>query len=195
MVSAPSADEAPGAGLPSKAHQAAEAIDFAEVYRTHFPFVWRSLRRLGVPEPRLDDAAQEVFVVIHRRLAGFEGRSSLKSWIFGIVARISSEERRSAKRHPERELPEDLMASERFDPYEATAQAQAKKLVYDLLDSLDDGKRSVFILAELEQMTVPEIAEALSLNLNTAYSRLRAARREFESALAARSVPGDRNQP
>ena len=172
-----------------------QAPDFAELYRIHFDFVWRTLRRLGVPEPHVDDAAQEVFMVVHRRLGDFEGRSSLKSWIFAIVLRVASQARRSAQRLAVRALPSDLAAPERDDPYEATAQAQARDLVYQLLEELDDDKRAVFILAELEQLTVPEIAEVLSIKLNTAYSRLRAARRSFDAALAARRSPEFRRQP
>jgi RNA polymerase sigma-70 factor, ECF subfamily len=195
MLPAPGPGDVPEAPAAPDPQHALQHMDFAEVYRAHFDFVWRSLRRLGVPEPQLEDSAQEVFLVIHRRLSGFEGRSSLKSWIFGIVLRVASQARRTTRRRPEQALPADLVASERFDPHEATAQAQARELVYQLLEELDDEKRVVFILAELEQMTVPEIAEAIAVKVNTVYSRLRAARREFELALAARRAPDSRRQP
>jgi RNA polymerase sigma-70 factor, ECF subfamily len=108
---------------------------------------------------------------------------------------VASQARRSAQRVAAHALPSDLAAPERDDPYEATVQAQARELVYQLLEELDDDKRAVFILAELEQMTVPEIAELLSIKVNTAYSRLRAARRGFDAALAARRTPQSRRRP
>jgi RNA polymerase sigma-70 factor, ECF subfamily len=162
-----------------------QIADFAGLYQSQFGFVWRSLQRLGVNLAELDDAVQEVFVVVYRRLDSFEGRSSLRGWLFGIAVRVASQRRRTARRRPEQALPPDLPASESSDPHEATENAQARRLVYALLEELDDDKRAVFVLAELEQMTAPEIAEILQLKLNTVYSRLRAARREFEAALLA----------
>jgi RNA polymerase sigma-70 factor (ECF subfamily) len=157
---------------------------FREVYDGYFDFVWRTLRRMGVPLSQLDDAAQDVFLVVHRRLGDFEGRSSLKTWLFGIVLRIASDARRSAGRRRTEPLSEQEPASVSMDtPAEATERAEAARLVRDLLEQLEEGKRAVFVLAELEQMTAPEIAEALGVNLNTVYSRLRAARREFVCAL------------
>jgi RNA polymerase sigma-70 factor (ECF subfamily) len=139
-----------------------------------------------VPLAQVNDAAQEVFIVVHRRLPDFEARSSLKTWIFGIALRVASEERRSARRRPEAPLDSDLPARAVSDPHEDVARAQAVRVLYALLDELSDEKREVFVLAELEQMTAPEIAELLSINLNTVYSRLRAARRDFDAALSAR---------
>jgi RNA polymerase sigma-70 factor (ECF subfamily) len=164
----------------------ARSADFADIYQTYFDFVWRSLRRLGVIEHELDDVAQEVFLVVHKRLDDFEGRSSVRTWLFGIVLRVASQHRRTARRRPEHSLPADLPERRSSDPHEATVQAQTRQLVYELLDELDYDKRVVLVLAELEQMTAPEIAESLSLSVNTVYSRLRAARREFEAALHAR---------
>jgi RNA polymerase sigma-70 factor, ECF subfamily len=170
---------------PSLSEQADPAPDFAAIYRDQFGFVWRTLRRFGVEPPSLDDAAQEVFVVVYRRLGDYDARSSLKSWLFGIASRVAAQRRRSARRRPEQALPADLPATAASDPHDATENAQALRLIYTLLDELDDDKRAVFVLAELEQLTAPEIAEVLEVKLNTVYSRLRAARRDFEAALAA----------
>jgi RNA polymerase sigma-70 factor, ECF subfamily len=159
--------------------------DFAGLYQSEFGFVWRTLQRLGVERPALDDAAQEVFVVVYRKLDGYDARTTVRSWLFGIALRVAGQRRRTARRRPEHALPVDLPAPEQHDPHGATENAQALRLVYALLDQLDDDKRAVFMLAELEQMTAPEIAEVLGIKLNTVYSRLRAARREFEAALAA----------
>src|SRR3954468_16715186 len=76
----------------------AEPLSFEAVYETHFDFVWRSLRRRGLTEPRIDDAVQDVFLVIHRKLSDFQQRSSLKTWIFGIVVRVAHDHHRSKRR-------------------------------------------------------------------------------------------------
>jgi RNA polymerase sigma-70 factor, ECF subfamily len=183
VISAPETEDTPLRSART-GEPAVSLPSFTEIYAAEFDFVWRSLRRLGVSAPVLNDAAQEVFLVVHRRLGDFEGRSSLRTWLFAIVLRVASQLRRSARRHPEEALPDDLPASWPADPQEGAARAEALRLVYQLLDALDDDKRIVFVLAELEQMTAPEIAETLSLKLNTVYSRLRAARRDFDAALA-----------
>lgn len=165
---------------------AAEALEFTAVYREHFGFVWRNCKRLGVAERYVDDAVQDVFVVVHRQLEGFEGRSSLKSWIFGITRRVAKDHRRRSMRKDKGEaLPENGVADPRApSPSEEVARAEAAAVLYQILDSLDDDKREAFVLAELEQMTVPEIAAATDTNVNTVYSRLRAARQAFEQAVA-----------
>jgi len=166
------------------------SLEFGAVYEACFSFVWRSVRRLGVEEAAVDDVVQEIFMVVHRRLADFESRSSLKTWIFGIALRVVRDHRRTLKR-------KRLDASARADvtdldsiadaretsPHEAMAKAQAVKVLHDLLDELEDEKREVFVLAELEQMSAPQIAEAIGQNVNTVYSRLRAARVAFDQAV------------
>lgn len=161
----------------------AALTDFGEVYAEHFDFVWRSLRRLGVPSSQMDDAAQDVFLVVHRRLQDFESRSSVKTWLFGIVLRVVSRYRRSAARRPTEPLSEEPVGRA-AGPEELAEAARAARLVRQLLDELDDDHRAVFVLAELEQLTAPEISVALGVNLNTVYSRLRTARRDFDAALA-----------
>lgn len=162
-----------------------EALSFDDVYRAHFSFVWRSAKRLGVRDGSLDDAVQEVFVVVHRRLADFEGRSSLRTWLFGITLRVVRDHRRSA-RHRESsgsEVDPDTLRAEESGPAEHAEKAEAVRLLHALLDELEDERREVFVMAELEQMTMPEIADAIGINVNTAYARLRTARLEFEQAL------------
>ncbi len=156
-----------------------------DVYDAHFDFVWRSARRMGVAEACADDVVQEVFLVAHRRLADFEGRSSVKTWLFGILVRVVSDHRRRIRRKGGLDpLPEVLAAEPHAScPAEQVERRDKVRLLHDLLGTLDDEKRAVFVLAELEQMTAPEIAEALSIKLNTVYSRLRAARKKFEAAL------------
>jgi RNA polymerase sigma-70 factor (ECF subfamily) len=186
-LTAPDLTPAPAplpAGAPAP-HPPGSAYRFEELYDQHFAFVWRTARRLGVAERSVDDAVQDVFIVVHRRLADFEGRSSIKSWLFGIVRRVAKDHRRRARRKDRGEaLPDGLADPMSPSPRDAASRAEALEVLYGLLESLDDDKREVFVLAELEQMTVPEIAEAISVNLNTVYSRLRAARQAFEKAVA-----------
>lgn len=165
--------------------EATEELSFEAVYHAHFSFVWRSAKRLGARDASLDDAVQEVFVVVHRRLADFEGRSSLRTWLFGITLRVVRDHRRSARRRdPGCEVDPDTLRANCSGPAETAEKAEAVRLLHALLDELDDDRREVFVMAELEQMAMPEIAEALGINVNTAYARLRAARQEFEQALA-----------
>ena len=156
---------------------------FEEIYDEYFEFVWRSVRRLGVAESQLDDAVQDVFLVVHRRLSDFEGRSSVRTWLFGIALRVARGHRRRAARKGTEPLMHEVIDPHGRRPDDETARNQGLRLVYQLLDELDDDKRAVFVSAELEQMTAPEIADALGVKLNTVYSRLRAARKNFEEAL------------
>lgn len=161
---------------------AAPALRLADVYEAHVDFVWRVARRLGVPDAALDDAVQDVFLVVHDRLPTFEGRSSLRTWLFGIVRRVARDHRPSARERPLDDAPD--ARSEADSPHEALERAEAARVLHRLLDALDEEKREVFVLAELEEMPMPEVAEALGVNVNTAHARLRAARRELDAALA-----------
>jgi RNA polymerase sigma-70 factor (ECF subfamily) len=173
------------------ATRAPAQIAFDDVYEEHFGFVFRSVRGLGVMPSSVEDVVQDVFVVVHRRLAEFDGsRASIKTWLFGILRRVVADHRRTHRRKPaqfgtkegDAEV-EQLTDSQRMGPHESAARAEAVRVLAELLDTLDDEKREVFVLAEVEQMTVPDIAQATGLNVNTAYARLRAARQDFEEAV------------
>lgn len=192
MRSLVSAQLGPGAAVDASA-SARTWADFETVYREHFRFVWRTVRRLGIEGAQVDDVVQEVFVVVHRRLGDFEGRSTATTWLYGIVRRVVADHRRTLRRKPLGTAPEDDAmdaASAPEDGPEASAeQAERVRLLHHLLSQLDEAKREVFILAELEGLTLAEIAEALGVNANTVASRLRAARREFEAALEEQRRP------
>jgi RNA polymerase sigma-70 factor (ECF subfamily) len=167
--------------------------EFTVVYEAHFDFVWRSLRRLGVPHATLDDAVQEVFIVVHRRLAEFEHRSTLKTWLFGIAVHVAQKAARDPRRQSLEDLPEPPVQA--TSPQDEASRREAIRLLYAILDELDSEKRAVFVMCELEQMTAPEMAEALGVPLNTVYSRLRAARRQFDAALKRLQIKDSRRQP
>jgi len=171
------------------AHAAAPTTEdppsFAAVYEQHFDFVWRLARRFGADEGAVDDVVQDVFVVVHRKLGDFEGRSSVRTWLYGIARRVVADHRKKRSRRRETAI-EDAGPVEEpaADPEGRAAQAQRLAQLRALLDQLPDEQREVFVLAELEQMSAPEIVEITGAKLNTVYSRLRLARRAFERALA-----------
>lgn len=155
---------------------------FADVFREHAPFVWRVLRRLGVREAEVEDVCQEVFVVVHRKLPEFEGRSALRTWIYGICVRTASDYRRRAhvrREHPTDRPPERAGSAPQMREIE---RRQAKAMLDEALDRLDADKRAVFVLFEIEQLEMSEIAEAVGCPLKTAYSRLYAARKHVQEA-------------
>lgn len=162
------------------------APPFDDVYAAHFAFVWRVLRTFGVPAASLEDAAQDVFVVVHRRLPEFEGRAAITTWLFAIARRVAGAYRRKDNGRTE-PLADDPVGA--TDTFAAFSRAQAAATVMAILDTMDEDKRIVFALVELEQLSVPEVARMLDLNLNTTYSRLRLARVAFEHAVRARVTP------
>lgn len=160
----------------------------AEIYDRHAAMVFRALRALGVHEASLDDAVQDVFLVVHRRLGEFEGRAAITTWLYGIARRVASEHRR---RRPLGTGQQDALAAMPDAgpaPDQTVARRQAARAVLEILDEMDAEKREVFALMELEQMSAPAVAELLGVPLNTVYSRLRLARARFEQALARRAA-------
>jgi RNA polymerase sigma-70 factor (ECF subfamily) len=157
---------------------------FHALYRTHFDFVYRNLRRLGVPAAMVDDALQDVYMVVLRRLDGFHEGTHARAWLFAIAMRVAANYRRALQRRGPPVALRENEPDKGLDSFESAARAHAALIVHTFLDRLDDDRRAVFVMAELEQMTAPEIASALSANVNTIYSRLRAARGEFEAMVA-----------
>lgn len=162
--------------------QPAPPLDVAQIYEAHFDFVWRSLRRLGVPASALEDALQDVFIVVQRRLGDFQGRSSVSTWLFGIVLRIATDYRRKNARRLN-EIPTDdaVLVGTSHDPYDAARETEAARLVQEVLDAMPDERKVVFVMIELEDLAPLEVAEQLGVGINTVYSRLRLARRDFEA--------------
>lgn len=164
--------------------EAAAAPSFDEIYERYLVFVWRALHALGVSQPLLDDAVQDVFVVVHRRLATFEGRSKLTTWLFGIALRVARNYRRGRRPSEDLSAIAEQVGDVRQSPFEATARSEAIQVIERILDALDEKKRLVFVLMDIEQMTAEEVAEILGVNVNTVYSRRRTARLEFDRLVA-----------
>ena len=157
---------------------------FQRLHAECAPFVWRSLRRLGVRPADLEDVCQEAFVIVHRRLAEFDGKTSPRTWLFGICLRLASDYRRRAHIRREKavaELPEGTLPAEQV---EVVARRQAREVLEQILQGLDEDKRAVFVLFELEQWPMAEEAQAEGCPLQTAYARLYAARERVQEAVA-----------
>ncbi len=170
--------------MPATTAAARALLSFDEVYGAHFDAVWRTLARLGVASAHLDDAAQEVFLTVHRRLGDFEGRSSVKTWLTGITLKVASTWRRSAQRRGDAVPLDPTVPAAGGAPDEVATRREALAQLQRILAALPDEQREVFVLMELEQQSAPEVAEALGLNVNTTYSRLRLARSAFNEAVA-----------
>lgn len=153
--------------------------------------MWRLTGRLGVPAGAVDDAVQDVFVVLHRRRHEFDG-GSIRALLYGITRRIARSYRDRARR--EVLLPVDERS---FGPGldEEVARRQAAAVLRDALDAMDEDKRMAFVLAEIEDLPMPEVAQCLEINLNTAYSRVRAARQLIQRAIARHRARDDRRLP
>jgi len=163
--------------------------DFLAIYDAYVDFVWRTVRRLGVEAGSVDDDdVQETFLVVHRRL-GESHIHSLRGWIYGIAISVVRNHRRTLRRRSphlsssaQAAIDPDDLADRAKGPFDAARQVEATRVLHELLAKLEDDKREVFVLIELEELTVPEVAEALGMNPNTISSRLRLARAEFEEA-------------
>lgn len=160
-----------------------DELDLAEVFRKDHRFVWRIVVCMGVPPSSVDDAVQEVFMVAYRRRADYDARACVRSWLFGIARNVARNHVRRAKKDRVRP-PEVAAARPRAVPEEHVARVEAVELVERFLAGLNPCQRDVFVLADLQGMTAPEIAAVLGVKLNTVYSRLRLARRRFERAIA-----------
>lgn len=151
---------------------------FGALYAEHFRSVWRTLGRLGVHPAFLDDAAQDVFATAWRRWSEFEGRSSPRTWLLGIALRVASDSRR--KQRPMEEVSAALVEAAP-GPERVVAAREAARKIEAMLAKLSDERREVLVLIDLEGWSAPEVAEATQINLNTLYTRLRAARQQFEA--------------
>ncbi len=167
--------------------------DAAALFREHAAYLWRALRRLGVRDADVEDVCQEVFVVAFRKLSEFEGRSTPRTWLYGIAVRTASDYRKRASHRRETLTEAPPEETSRDDPHEAAAGREARTLLDRFLGELDDDKRAVFVLYEVEELTMPEVAEAVGCPLQTAYSRLHAARAKVgEAARRHRAAGGGR---
>jgi RNA polymerase sigma-70 factor (ECF subfamily) len=163
--------------------EGAQARRLRGLVRVHHDFIWRSLRRLGVPAGQVDDAVQEVFWVTLRRLDDVD-TSRERSFLFGVALRVASDARRLAARSRERsdQAAVDAAVDASPTPEALLDERRARELLDEALDALDDDTRAVFVLFEIEGLTSPEIVSLLGLPLGTVASRLRRGREQFQAA-------------
>ena len=167
--------------------QREQFASFELTYRQHFAFAWRTLRRLGVSERDLNDAAQDVFLVVYRKLPEFDFERPITTWIYAICLRVASNRRRSSVARHER-LSEEAEPSEKAEPaVAADAESQQlnerRALLEAALDAMSLEQRAVFTLFELEGRTGEEVAELLEVPAPTVHSRLRLAREIFRRTI------------
>jgi RNA polymerase sigma-70 factor (ECF subfamily) len=158
-------------------------VELDRVFRTHFAFVWRVLRRFGLSETEADDGVQEVFLVVAQKLETYEERGAMRAWLFTVARQVASHARRADSRRRRRDYLYPLPASAP-DPYEMAERHEATVVVERFLNEL--GKESedqalAFYLSEIEGLSATEIAAALGLPISTVYGRQRLSRREFQS--------------
>lgn len=165
------------------------------VYREHREFVYRITRQLGVDAREAEDVVHDVFVVVGAKLDAFEGRGSLRSWLYGVTRRVVLHHHRGERRGQRRlELVAGGTVTEppepAGDPEAEVARVEAADLVQGFIDELPPDKREVFVLSLVEGLAAPEIAEATGVNLNTIYARIRTVRQAFERAMKRRLAKG-----
>jgi len=157
-----------------------------ELMREHTPYVWRVLRSLGVRESDLEDVCQETFIIVQRRHHTLENPGALRSWIYGIALRVVSDYRAKAHRRHEvlsSEPPESLLQP----PQEATLdRKRAWALIDELMTRMTEEQRQVFVLYEVEELGMREVSEIVGCPLQTAYSRLHAARKHVQDGRLSR---------
>jgi RNA polymerase sigma-70 factor (ECF subfamily) len=160
-------------------------LDLVEIHDAHAAFVFRALQRFGVQESDLDDAVQEVFVVVHKKLGTVRGSARITTWLYGVALRVAYRFRRTARRRREDpgELDQSHVPDSRPGPDSIAFEREAREQLAAVLDGMDPPKRAVLVMFELERLSTAEIAAELGVPVGTVYSRLSAARAQFERAV------------
>jgi RNA polymerase sigma-70 factor (ECF subfamily) len=161
-------------------------LDVQAIYQQHGRFVWLSLQRLGIQPADLDDVAQDVFMIVYRRIRSFDGTARITTWLFGICMRVAANYRRR-RRWTREELSngmDDQRPALALAADDLLVRREEQELAERALARLDVAKRATFVMFEIEALSCHEIAELMSVPIGTVYSRLHAARRELEKAIA-----------
>jgi len=160
-----------------------EAPEFREIFETQFSYVWHVLKRLGVAERDLEDLAQQVFLQVHGQLPKFDSRRPLRPWLFSFAYHAASNYRALSRHRVELSIVAPEQTCPRAPADEQLITRQELELAELALSRVALERRAVLLLHEVEGHSMPEIAESLNIPLNTAYSRLRLARQEYEQTL------------
>jgi RNA polymerase sigma-70 factor (ECF subfamily) len=174
------------AGGPAVAAAPLDALDVHTIYRDNARFVWLSLQRLGIHPSDLDDIAQDVFMIVHRRLSTFDRRARISTWLFGICMRVAANYRR--RRRWTREVlsggSEDDRPSALAAADDILVRREQRDIAERALNRLEVAKRATFVMFEIESLSCLEIAEIMNVPVGTVYSRLHSARRQLEKTLS-----------
>jgi RNA polymerase sigma-70 factor, ECF subfamily len=166
--------------------EVAAPLTFDALYEENVRFLWSMARAMGVPPNAVDDVLQDLFVIAHAKLGEFEARGSVRAWLVAILVRVEANHRRHRSRRQHDELDDGLAAPKSDDPVAVIEREESARILDELLATLDDEKRIVFVMSELHEMTAKEIGDALGLSSNTVSTRLRRGRMQFEQAVARR---------
>jgi RNA polymerase sigma-70 factor (ECF subfamily) len=181
---------------PDEAHGSAGPAlpppSFEQLYELYFGFTWRVLGHLGVPDHALDDAVQEVWITVHRRLSSFEGRSALRTWLFGIALNVVRNQRRADDRRTRYLAASAVVPAHAPDPETLRAGQEAWALVQRFANTLDEQRRAIFVCNLLEHLSAAETAEATGVDVATVYKRVRSLRRALEQWLNAQHEGAER---
>lgn len=191
-ASSPPVESSPseGAGVRAGPETPRGAAGFRRIFDEHHAFVWRSLLHMGVAEAGVDDAVQEVFLVVHRRWETYQPTLPVRAWLWGIARHVAHNQKRAWMRESRRR---DALSQERPEPPdESIERARQMRAVREVLMSMDEPARDVLVLSDVEGLTAPEIALALEANVNTIYSRLRTARQKFVDEMRRRGHAPER---
>jgi RNA polymerase sigma-70 factor, ECF subfamily len=172
LVAAASAASASAVGTPSQA----DVVTFEGIYAQYFDFTWRVLRNL-VGQTRVEDAAQELWTVVHRRLRDFEQRSSVRTWLFGIAINVARNQRRAESKHQAIELLPELVPGAGSDPEAARAASETWRSLTRFLEALEEQDRAIFVSSVIEDLSARETADALGVGVMIVYQRVRTLRR------------------
>ncbi len=168
------------------------AVDFRALFDGQFSYVWGALRRLGVRTDDAEDLAHEVFLNVYRRFPDYDPDRPLRPWLFGFAFRIASDHRRLARHRREIAGVERAIADPRAQADDELASNEERSLLLRALDEIDLDRRAVLVLHEWDGETIPEVARALGIPVNTAYTRLRLGREDLSSAVKRLSARGAR---
>ena len=182
-----------GTGGPGKKHAPAPdapvnaaTLNLTTIFRDHGQFIWLSLRRCGVRLPDLDNLAQDVFMVVHRKVSRLDPRGPIRPWLFGICMRVAANYRR--RRRWKVEMPSNGRDHDRAADLrladDLLIKGEDRALAERALATLEVDKRAIFVMFEVEELPCAEIAELMNVPVGTVYSRLHAARRQLKEALA-----------
>lgn len=164
------------------------SISVKKAFREHYDYIFRAIRSLGVPDERVDDAVQDVFIVLHRRKSDYDGRASVRTWLRGIARMVARKHLSAAAKEQRNRAANDLPPDQSGHDIERRLLKQdAASAVQTFLDSLDDEQREIFYLVDIEGVRPPLIAEEMGVSVNTIYSRLRLARQKFKAFAAETS--------